>query len=141
LIPTFTKTRDVLKDDNKYDYNGDVLMYGFLTQLKSIENTGIAVFDMTTLSDTIYKRKGAIHCHSNSLHPNDYLARWYAQGLAELFNDGSTLNKTAKKYYVNTTGNNTDGLTISTAWTSLDKINAKNFNAGDTIVFEGGKTY
>jgi hypothetical protein len=27
LIPTFTKTRDVLKDDNKYDYNGDVLMY------------------------------------------------------------------------------------------------------------------
>jgi hypothetical protein len=27
LIPTFTKTRDILKDDNKYDYNGDVLMY------------------------------------------------------------------------------------------------------------------
>ena len=121
--------------------NGDVLMYGFLTQLKSIENTGIAVFDMTTLSDTIYKRKGAIHCHSNSLHPNDYLARWYAQGLAELFNDGSTINITSKKYYVNTTGNNTDGLTISTAWTSLDKINIKNFNAGDTIVFEGGKTF
>lgn len=27
LVPTFTKTRDILKDDNKYDYNGDVLMY------------------------------------------------------------------------------------------------------------------
>lgn len=27
LIPAFRKTRDVLKDDNKYDYNGDVLMY------------------------------------------------------------------------------------------------------------------
>ena len=121
--------------------NGDVLMYGFLTQLKSIETTGIAVFDMTTLSDTIYKRKGATHCHSNSLHPNDYLARWYAQGLAELFNDGSAINKTAKKYYVNTTGNNTDGLSIANAWTSLDKINTKNFNGGDTIVFEGGKTF
>lgn len=121
--------------------NGDVLMYGFLNQLKSIESNGIAVFDMTTLSDSIYQRKGAIHCHSNSLHPNDYLARWYAQGLAELFNDGSTINITSKKYYVNTTGNNTDGLTISTAWTSLDKINIKNFNAGDTIVFEGGKTF
>jgi hypothetical protein len=121
--------------------NGDVLMYGFLTQLKSIETTGIAVFDMTTLSDTIYKRKGATHCHSNSLHPNDYLARWYAQGLAELFNDGSPINKTAKKYYVNTTGNNTDGLSIANAWTSLDKINTKNFNGGDTIVFEGGKTF
>lgn len=121
--------------------NGNVLMYGFLTQLKSMEGTGVAVFDMTTLSDSIYARKGAIHCHSNSLHPNDYLARWYAQGLAELFNDGSTINKAAKKYYVNTTGNNTDGLTISTAWTTLDKINTKNFNAGDTIVFEGGKTF
>ncbi len=121
--------------------NGNVLMYGFLTQLKSMESTGVAVFDMTTLSDSIYARKGAIHCHSNSLHPNDYLARWYAQGLAELFNDGSTINKAAKKYYVNTTGNNTDGLTLSTAWTTLDKINTKNFNAGDTIVFEGGKTF
>ncbi len=121
--------------------NGDVLMYGFLSQLKSLETTGIAVFDMTTLSDTIYKRKGATHCHSNSLHPNDYLARWYAQGLAELFNDGSAINKTAKKYYVNTTGNNTDGLSIANAWTSLDKINTKNFNGGDTIVFEGGKTF
>ncbi len=121
--------------------NGDVLMYGFLSQLKSLETSGIAVFDMTTLSDTIYKRKGATHCHSNSLHPNDYLARWYAQGLADLFNDGSAINKSAKKYYVNTTGNNSDGLSISTAWTSLDKINTKNFNAGDTIVFEGGKTF
>lgn len=121
--------------------NGDVLMNGFLTQLKSLEATGIAVFDMTTLSDTIYKRKGAKHCHSNSLHPNDYLARWYAQGLAELFNDGSAINKTAKKYYVNTSGNNTDGLSISNGWTSLDKINTRNFNPGDTIVFEGGKTF
>lgn len=121
--------------------NGDVLMYGFLTQLKSLETTGIAVFDMTTLSDSIYKRKGATHCHSNALHPNDYLARWYAQGLAALFDDGSSSVKTAKKYYVNTSGDNTDGLTMSTAWTSLDKINTKIFNAGDTILFEGGKTF
>jgi lysophospholipase L1-like esterase len=121
--------------------NGDVLMYGFLTQLKSLEATGVAVFDMTTLSDSIYARKGATHCQSNSLHPNDYLARWYAQGLAELFNDGSSIDKTAKKYYVNSTGNNTDGLSITTAWTSLDKINTKNFNAGDTILFEGGKVF
>lgn len=121
--------------------NGDVLMYGFLSQLKSLENTGVAVFDMTTLSDSIYKRKGAIHCHSNSLHPNDYLARWYAQGLAELFNDGSTQTKKGKKYFVNTSGNNTDGLSITTAWTTLDKINSTTFSAGDTILFEGGKTF
>lgn len=121
--------------------NGDVLMYGFLSQLKSLETGGIAVFDMTTLSDTIYRRKGPKHCLSNSLHPNDYLARWYAQGLAELFNDGGVINKSGRKYYVNTTGNNTDGLSIATAWTSLDHINSRNFNAGDTILFEGGKVF
>jgi len=121
--------------------NGDVLMYGFLSQLKSIETTGIAVFDMTTLSDSIYKRKGPSHCLSNALHPNDYLARWYAQGLAELFNDGSAVNTGGKKYFVNTTGNNTDGLSIANAWTTLDKINTKQFNPGDTILFEGGKTF
>lgn len=27
IIPKFNQTRDVLKNDNKYDYNGDVLMY------------------------------------------------------------------------------------------------------------------
>ncbi len=121
--------------------NGDVLMYGFLSQLKSLESTGIAVFDMTTLSDSIYRRKGAKHCHSNSLHPNDYLARWYAQGLAELFNDGSTPAKKGKKYFVNTTGNNTDGLSLATAWTSLDKVNSNTFLSGDTILFEAGKTF
>jgi len=120
---------------------GDVLMYGFLTQLKSLETSGVAIFDMTTLSDSIYARKGAKHCLSNSLHPNDYLARWYAQGLAELFNDSIKSDKLSKKYYVNTIGNNTDGLTISSAWTSLDKVNANNFIAGDTILFEGGQSF
>jgi len=121
--------------------NGAALMYGFLNQLKSLESTGIAVFDMTSLSDTIYRRKGAVHCLSNSLHPNDYLARWYAQGLAELFNDGHKNVVAGKKYYVLTSGNNTDGLSPATAWTSLDRVNSKKFNPSDTILFESGKTF
>jgi len=39
------------------------------------------MMDMTTLSDAIYKRKKARDCIVNPLHPNDYLARWYAQGM------------------------------------------------------------
>jgi len=120
--------------------NGDDLMYGFLQQLKSLETSGIAVFDMTTMSDSIYKRKGAIHCTSNSLHPNDYLARWYAQGLVDLFGNASSSN-TGKTYYVNTTGSNGDGLSKATAWTSLTKVNAASFNPGDSILFEGGKSF
>ncbi len=120
--------------------NGENLMYGFLQQLKSLESNGIAVFDMTTMSDSIYKRKGAIHCTSNALHPNDYLARWYAQGLIQIFDD-SIPNNVRHTYYVNNTGNNSDGLSKSTAWTSIDKINATNFNPGDSILFEGGLSF
>ena len=42
---------------------------------------------------------------------------------------------------MNTTGNNTDGLTLATAWTSLSKVNAQTFQAGDRVLFEGGKTF
>ena len=118
--------------------NGNTIMYGFLQELKSLEGPGIAVFDMTSLSDTIYKRKGATHCHSNSLHPNDYLARWYAQGLVNLLNTSNSMSTT---YYVNTTGNNTDGLSVATAWTNLTKVNSFSFKPGDTLLFEGGKTF
>ena len=64
--------------------NGDVLMKGFANELLGMETTGVVCFNMTTLSDSIYQRKGASHCTANALHPNDYLARWYAQGLYEL---------------------------------------------------------
>jgi hypothetical protein len=119
--------------------NGATAMYGFLNELKSLETSGVALFDMTTLSDSIYRRKGVIHCTSNALHPNDYLARWYAHGLIHLMNEPSAAG--SKTYYVNTTGNNTDGLSLATAWTSLDKVNAATFNPGDKILFEGGKTF
>ena len=121
--------------------NGAALMFGFLDMLKSLEGPGIAVLDMTTLSETIYQRKGAKHCIANSLHPNDYLARWYAQGLMALFGDGISVPKQPRTFYVNTKGDNSDGLSIEKAWTSLDKINNMTFTPGDTILFEGGTQF
>lgn len=49
--------------------------------LVSMEGPGVAVMDMTTLSGAIYARKRARDCIVNPLHPNDFLARWYAQGM------------------------------------------------------------
>jgi lysophospholipase L1-like esterase len=95
--------------------NGDDLMYGFLDQLKSLESPGVVCLDMTTVSDSIYNRKGAVHCTSNSLHPNDYMARWYAQGLLSIFGPGNA-SVGGKTYYVNTSGSNGDGLSIASAW-------------------------
>jgi hypothetical protein len=77
--------------------NGAIDMCGFRAAMLNLDTVGTVVFDMTSMSDTIYQRKGANHCTANSLHPNDYLARWYAQGLFEIFNEpqGATLNETA----------------------------------------------
>lgn len=121
--------------------NGAAKMYGFLDQLKSLESPGVICFDMTTASDTIYRRKGAIHCTANALHPNDYMARWYAQGLSALLITGDPVPVNGKTYYVNTTGTNGDGLSLATAWTALSKVNQAVLMPGDTVLFEGGKTF
>ncbi|HTI12697.1 MAG TPA: SGNH/GDSL hydrolase family protein [Puia sp.] len=67
-------------DDKKDWYRGN--MRGYNKALQELETTGIVDLDMTTLSDTLYHRKAPKDCLANPLHPNDYLARWYAQSLA-----------------------------------------------------------
>jgi lysophospholipase L1-like esterase len=59
-------------------------MKGYNTALQSMVTTGIVNLDMTTMSDSIYQRKKPKDCIVNPLHPNDYLARWYAQGMVAL---------------------------------------------------------
>jgi hypothetical protein len=76
-------------DSNKVFYTGNLA--GYRDVLREMEGTGregsgmmiqgTAMLDMTTLSDAIYRRKKARDCIANPLHPNDYLARWYAQGM------------------------------------------------------------
>jgi hypothetical protein len=66
-------------DANKTFYTGNLA--GYRDVLAGIEGPGIVMMDMTTLSEAIYKHKKAKDCIVNPLHPNDYLARWYAQGM------------------------------------------------------------
>jgi lysophospholipase L1-like esterase len=54
---------------------------GYRDVLAGMEGPGIVMTDMTVLSDAIYHLKKAKDCIVNPLHPNDYLARWYAQGM------------------------------------------------------------
>ena len=69
-------------DSNKAFYTGNLA--GYRDMLHGMEGPGIVMLDMTTLSDAIYRRKKARDCIVNPLHPNDYLARWYAQGMLAL---------------------------------------------------------
>jgi hypothetical protein len=69
-------------DRNKAFYVGNLA--GYHDVLRSLEGPGVVGLDMTDISDLLYKEKKAKDCVVNPLHPNDYLARWYAQGLAGL---------------------------------------------------------
>ena len=60
-------------------------MKGYNMALQSLEDDGVVNVDMTTMSDTIYHRKKAKDCVANPLHPNDYMGRWYAQGMVAIF--------------------------------------------------------
>jgi lysophospholipase L1-like esterase len=69
-------------DKNKAWYLAN--MEGYSHVLQSLETKDIINLDMTAISDYIYHHKKAKDCIVNPLHPNDYMARWYAQGMAQL---------------------------------------------------------
>jgi lysophospholipase L1-like esterase len=69
-------------DSSKGFYTGN--MAGYRKVLQEMEAPGIACLDMYSVSEAVYRRKKAKDCLVNPLHPNDYMARWYAQGLVAL---------------------------------------------------------
>lgn len=69
-------------DKNKTFYTGN--MSGYRKVLQEMEGPGIACLDMYSVGETLYRNKKAKDCLVNPLHPNDYLARWYGQGLVSL---------------------------------------------------------
>ena len=46
-----------------------------------MEKSGVVCLDMYQISGEVYRLKKAKDCLANPLHPNDFLARWYAQVL------------------------------------------------------------
>jgi len=84
LLSNMAFDPDYVLDSDKYKsyYQGN--LEGYSKVLKAMEGTGMANLDMYDISQAIYSRKKAKDCLVNPLHPNDYMARWYAQGLAQL---------------------------------------------------------
>lgn len=55
---------------------------------------------------------------------------------------GCTKHNQSKSYYISPKGNdNNTGLSKSTAWKSLERINRETFHPGDAILFESGCTW
>ncbi|GGB17497.1 family 43 glycosylhydrolase [Puia dinghuensis] len=69
-------------DTSKAFYMGNLA--GYAGELRRLEGEGVIGLDMHAISDVLYRRKKAKDCLVNPLHPNDYMARWYAQGMLAL---------------------------------------------------------
>ncbi|HTQ97542.1 MAG TPA: SGNH/GDSL hydrolase family protein, partial [Candidatus Acidoferrum sp.] len=53
----------------------------YAARLKALTGPGVQFVDMTAISEWVYAAKKPKDCVNDPLHPNDYLARWYAQSL------------------------------------------------------------
>jgi len=54
---------------------------GYAGELRSLCGKGVAFFDMTELSQALYSAKSSKDLTTDPMHPNDFLARCYAQGV------------------------------------------------------------
>jgi lysophospholipase L1-like esterase len=51
----------------------------YAAKLRAMTGPGVQMADMTAISEWVYAAKKPKDCLNDPLHPNDYLARWYAQ--------------------------------------------------------------
>lgn len=58
---------------------------GYVERLRSMAGNGVALLDMAGISEALYGAKKAKDLLADPMHPDDFLARWYAQGLVALF--------------------------------------------------------
>ena len=72
---------DYILDSDPYRsfYTGN--LEGYRQVLTAMEKSGVVCLDMYQISGELYRLKKAKDCLANPLHPNDFLARWYAQVL------------------------------------------------------------
>lgn len=61
----------------------------YAARLKGMRAPGVQFVDMTALSAWVYADKKPQDCLNDPLHPDDYLARWYAQSVAAALDPAS----------------------------------------------------
>ena len=66
----------------------------YATKLKAMTGPGVQFVDMTAISEWVYAAKKPKDCVNDPLHPNDYLARWYAQSVAAALDPSARPNST-----------------------------------------------
>src|SRR6516162_4872178 len=67
----------------------------YAAKLKAMTAPGVQFVDMTGISEWVYAAKKPKDCLNDPLHPNDYLARWYAQSLVAALDPASGRTSTS----------------------------------------------
>ncbi len=75
---------DYILDTDPYKEFYTSNLSGYSQLLQQMEKEGVVCLDMYQYSDELYRLKKAKDCLANPLHPNDFMARWYAQALSAL---------------------------------------------------------
>ena len=60
-------------------------LWDYRAEMLKLQGPGIAIADMTAVDQALLKKKPYVDMSGNNVnHPNDYLARWYAQVISSL---------------------------------------------------------
>ena len=84
LVSTMRFDPDYTANTNYWNVVGE-----YSASLKSMAGPGVQFVDMTAISELVYGFKKPKDCLNDPLHPNDYLARWYAQSLVAALDPAS----------------------------------------------------
>lgn len=82
LIANMKFDPDYALDSDQYKLFYTDNLEGYSHVLSEMQKTGVLCVNMYAITDVLYKLKKAKDCLANPLHPNDYLARWFAQALS-----------------------------------------------------------
>ncbi|MCQ6562324.1 SGNH/GDSL hydrolase family protein [Paenibacillus mendelii] len=116
----------------------------YLAVLEQLSGTGIVAVDMTGVHQELLAHKSFADMTGNNVnHPNDFLARWYAQIVSATLINYTPSTGSGQTYYVSSSaGSDSNSGTSSTdAWKTLTKVSSMTFQPGDTILLKKGDTW
>jgi hypothetical protein len=117
-------------------------------ELKSLVGPGVALLDMTEMTQALYEAKSSKDLGTDPMHPDDFLARWYAQSLFAMF-DSAEQNAPAtlpdgppQTFYIDPSGDDfAPGTSTAHPWKTLARLETEHLVPGSRVVLASGARF